>query len=56
MFGSRNPNNLVNKIQARSLKLIINDNANAFEYLLQAVNEIKRDQRNLQVLLIKVLR
>ena len=50
MFGSRNANNLINKIQERSLRLITNDKTSTFEHLLQANNEITT-QRNLQVLM-----
>ena len=41
MFYSRNVNNLINKIQERSLKLVMNGKTRTFEHLLQANNEIK---------------
>ena len=41
MFYSRNVNNLINKIQERSLKLVMNGKTSTFEHLLQANNEIK---------------
>ena len=50
MFCSRKANNLINKIQERSLRLITNDKTSTFEHLLQANNEITT-QRNLQVLM-----
>ena len=49
MFCSQNANNLINKIQEMSLKLIANDKTSTFEYLLQANNEIATHQRNSQV-------
>ena len=38
MLCSRNANNLINKIQESSLRLITNDKTNTFEHLLQANN------------------
>ena len=55
MFCSRNANNLINKIQERSLRLITNDKTSTFEHLLQANNEITT-QRNLQVLMVEVFK
>ena len=56
MFCSRNANNLINKIQERSLRLITNDKTSTFEHLLQANNEITTHQRNLQVLMAEVFK
>ena len=56
MFCSRNANNLINKIQERSLRLITNDKTSTFEHLLQANNEITTHQRNLQVLMVEVFK
>ena len=56
MFCSRNVNNLINKIQERSLRLITNDKTSTFEHLLQANNEITTLQRNLQVLMVEVFK
>ena len=56
MFCSRNANNLINKIQERSLRLITNDKTSTFEHLLQANNEITTHQRNLQVLIVEVFK
>ena len=44
MFCSRNANNLINKIQERSLRLITNDKTSTFEHLLQANNEITTEK------------
>ena len=56
MFCSRKANNLINKIQERSLRLITNDKTSTFEHLLQANNEITTHQRNLQVLMVEVFK
>ena len=56
MFCSRNANNLINKIQERSLRLITNDKTSTFEHLLQANNEITTHHRNLQVLMVEVFK
>ena len=56
MFCSRNANNLINKIQERSLRLITNDKTSTFEHLLQANNEITTHQRNLKVLMVEVFK
>ena len=56
MFGSRNANNLINKIQERSLRLITNDKTSTFKHLVQANNEITAHQRNLQVLMVGVFK
>ena len=55
IFCWRNANNLINKIQKRSLRLITNDKASTFEHLLQANNEITI-QKNLQVLMVEVFK
>ena len=56
MFCSRKANNPINSIQERSLRLITNDKTSTFEHLLQANNEITTHQRNLQVLMVEVLK
>ena len=56
MFCSRNANNLINKIQERSLRWITNDKTSSFEHLLQANNETTTHQRNLQVLIVEVFK
>ena len=56
MFCSRNTNNLINKIQEISLRLITNSKISTFEHLLQANNEITTHQRNLQVLMVEVFK
>ena len=55
MFCSRNTNNLINKIQGRSLRLITNDKTNTFEHLPRANNKITANQRNFHVLMVEVL-
>ena len=56
MFYSCNANNLNNKIQKRSLRLIMNDKTSTFEHLLQASNKITTHQRNLEVLMVGVFK
>ena len=56
MFCSRIANNLINKIQERSLRLISNDKTSTFKHLLQANKEITTSQRNLQVLMVEVIK
>ena len=55
-FCSRNADNLINKIQERSLRLITNDKTSTFEDLLQANNEITIHHRNLQVLMVQIFK
>ena len=56
MFCSRAGGNLINKTQERSLRLITNDKTSTFEHLLQINNEITTHQRNLQLLMVDVLK
>ena len=56
MFCSRNANNLINKIQERSLRLITNDRTSTLEHLLRTNNEITTHHRNLQVLMVEVFK
>ena len=56
MYCSRNADNLINKIQERSLRLITKDKTSTFEHLLQANNEITTHQRNLQVLMVELFK
>ena len=54
MFSSRRSNNLINKVDERSLRLITNDENSSFETLLQNINDITVHQRNLQILMTEV--
>ena len=54
MFSSRRSNNLISKVQERSLRLITNDENSSFETLLQNINDITVHQRNLQILMTEV--
>ena len=56
MLCSRNENNLINKIEERYLRLITNDKTITFEHLVQINNETTTHQRNLQVLMLEVLK
>ena len=54
MFSSRRSNNLINKVDERSLRLITNDENSSFETFLQNINDITVHQRNLQILMTEV--
>ena len=56
MFCSHSANNLINKIQERSLRLITNDKTSIFEHLLQTINKIATHERNLQVSMVEVFK
>ena len=48
MFYSRKPNNMVNKVQEKALRLTYKDSENNFQTLLNEKDEISVHQRNLQ--------
>ena len=50
MFRSRQSNSLINKILELSLRISYKDQKTSFQNLLEAQNELKIHQRNLQVL------
>ena len=56
MLCSRNANKFINKTLERSLRLIKIDKNSTFEHLLQANNEITTHQRNVQVLMVEILK
>ena len=49
MFSPRKPNNLINKVHERSLRIVSSDNHKSFKSLLSKCKEIH--QRYLQVLM-----
>ena len=51
MFFSRKPNNLINKVHERSLRIVSSDNHSSFKSLLSKYKEITIHQRNLLVLM-----
>ena len=51
MFYSRKSNNLINKLNERSLRLVSGDNHSSFKSLLSKYKEITIHQRNMQVLM-----
>ena len=53
IFCSKKSNNLINKIQERSLRIVTNDQNSNFEGLLKSNNQITMNQRNLKVLMTK---
>ena len=56
MLCSRNANNFINKTLERFLRLLKNDKPSTFEHLLHANNEITTHQRNVQVLMVEVIK
>ena len=54
MFCSRKSNNLINKVQERTLRLITNDYQSSFNILLDKCNEFSIQQRNLEALMIEL--
>ena len=54
MFSSPQPNNLLNRVHGRSIRLITNDQNSSFESLLQDDNDISVNQKNLQALMTEV--
>ena len=54
MFYSRKPNNMVNKVQERALRLTCKDNGNNFQTLLNENNDKSVHQRNLQFLMTEI--
>ena len=56
MFCSWTPNNRINKLHERSLRVIHNDESNDFNTLLEMNNEVTIDKMNIQVLMLKVFK
>ena len=56
IFFWRKSNNLINKIQERSLRIVTNDKNSNFEDLLRSNNQITVHLRNFQVLIAKVFK
>ena len=54
MFCPRRSNNLINKLQARALRIIYNDQLTDFKSLVSNHNETTIHQRNLQVLMTEI--
>ena len=53
MFRNRTPNNRINKIQGRKLRLVHNDNASSFYELLQKDNSFTIHHRNIKKLALE---
>ena len=51
MFCSRKSNNLIIKLNERSLRIVSGDNRSSFKSLLSKYKEITIHQRNMQVLM-----
>ena len=50
MFHSRKPNNKINKLHERFLRIVYSDNTLSFEELLETDNSVSVHHRNIQVL------
>ena len=56
MLYSRTSNNMINKLHERSLRTILNDYSSNFNILLENNNDLCNHHRNIQALLIEVLK
>ena len=56
MFHSRTPNNRINKLHERCLRIIYNNKVSSFEDLLELDRSVSVHTRNLQTLAIEMLR
>ena len=56
IFCSRISNNTINKLHERSIRIILNDYSSDFNMLLENSNDICNHHRNIQALLIEVLK
>ena len=56
MFCSRTSNDTINKLQEKSVIIVLNDYLSDFNELLETNNDICNHQRNIQTLLIKVFK
>ena len=56
MSCSRTSNNVINKTQKRSLRLILNEREISFADLLRDNNDLPNHQRNIQILLTEVFK
>ena len=56
MFCSRQTNNMINKIHERALRIVLNDHFSDFETMLLNMNDITTHHRNIQTLMIELLK
>ena len=56
MFGSRQTNNMINKIHERALRIVLNDYFSDFETMLLNMNDITIHHRNIQTLIIELFK
>ena len=56
MFCSRTSNNMINKLDERSLRIILNDYSSDFNILLENNNDICNHHRNIEALLTEVFK
>ena len=56
MFCSRTPNNVINKVHERTLRVILGDDSNDFESLLQNNKDICSHHKNIKRLVIEMFK
>ena len=56
MICSRQTNNMINKIQERTLRIVLNDHISDFETMLRNINRITIHHRNIQTLMIELFK
>ena len=56
MFCSRTPNNMINRVHERTLRVILGENLSYFESLLQNNRDIRSHHKNTKSLIIEILK
>ena len=56
MFCSRTPNNMINRVHERTLRVILGENLSDFESLLQNNRDIRSHHKNTKSLIIEILK
>ena len=56
IFCSRTCNNMINKVNERALRVLLNDHESDFETLMQINNYVCNHHRNIQTLLIEIFK
>ena len=56
MFCSRTPNNMINRVHERTLRVILGEDLSDFESLLQNNSDIRNHHKNTQSLMIEILK
>ena len=56
MFCSRTPNNMINRVHERTLRVILGENLSDFESLLQNNRDIRSHHKNTKSLIIEIFK